>query len=71
MTPAAACSPALALNAWGPGAGSGDQHRRQPRAQEAVPFVLGSLGRLLDHPGVYVWGANDYYPPTFKNPCAT
>jgi len=36
--------------------------------QEAVPFVLGSLGRLLDHPGVYVWGANDYYPPTFKNP---
>jgi len=36
--------------------------------QEAVPYVLGSLGRLLDHPGVYVWGANDYYPPTFKNP---
>ena len=35
---------------------------------EAVPFVLGSLGRLLDHPGVYVWGANDYYAPTFKNP---
>jgi predicted MPP superfamily phosphohydrolase len=36
--------------------------------EEAVPFVLGSLGRLLDHPGVYVWGANDYYPPTLKNP---
>jgi predicted MPP superfamily phosphohydrolase len=36
--------------------------------EEAVPFVLGSLGRLLDHPGVYVWGANDSYPPTFKNP---
>jgi len=35
---------------------------------DAVPFVLGSLGRLLDHPGVYVWGANDYYPPIFKNP---
>jgi uncharacterized protein len=36
--------------------------------EEAVPFVLGSLGRLLDHPGVYVWGANDYYAPKFKNP---
>jgi uncharacterized protein len=36
--------------------------------EEAVPVVLGSLGRLLDHPGVYVWGANDYYAPTFKNP---
>jgi uncharacterized protein len=36
--------------------------------QEAVPFVLGSLGRLLDRPGVYVWGANDYYPPKFRNP---
>lgn len=36
--------------------------------QEAVPFVLGSLGRLLDRPGVYVWGANDYYAPKFRNP---
>jgi uncharacterized protein len=36
--------------------------------QEAVPFVLGSFGRLLDFPGVYVWGSNDYYAPTFKNP---
>jgi uncharacterized protein len=36
--------------------------------EEAVPFVLGSLGRLLDQPGVYVWGANDYYAPKFKNP---
>jgi uncharacterized protein len=36
--------------------------------QEAVPFVLGSFGRLLDCPGVYVWGSNDYYAPTFKNP---
>ena len=37
---------------------------------EAVPFVLRSLGRLLDVPGVYVWGSNDYYAPTFKNPLA-
>jgi predicted MPP superfamily phosphohydrolase len=35
---------------------------------EAVPFVLSSLGPLLDRPGVYVWGANDYYPPKFRNP---
>src|SRR3712207_6064478 len=35
---------------------------------DAVPFVLRSLGRLLDVPGVFVWGSNDYYAPTFKNP---
>ena len=35
---------------------------------DAVPFVLRSLGRLLDVPGVYVWGSNDYYAPGFKNP---
>jgi uncharacterized protein len=35
---------------------------------EAVPYVLRSLGRLLDVPGVYVWGSNDYYGPGFKNP---
>jgi predicted MPP superfamily phosphohydrolase len=34
----------------------------------AVPFVLASFGRLLDRLGVYVWGSNDYYGPTFKNP---
>jgi uncharacterized protein len=35
---------------------------------DAVPYVTRSLGRLLDVPGVYVWGSNDYYAPTFKNP---
>ena len=35
---------------------------------DAVQFVLASFGRLLDRPGVYVWGSNDYYAPTFKNP---
>jgi uncharacterized protein len=35
---------------------------------EAVGFVLRSLGRLLDVPGVFVWGSNDYYAPTVKNP---
>lgn len=35
---------------------------------DAVPAVLDGLGRLLDVPGVYVWGSNDYYAPTPKNP---
>ena len=36
--------------------------------QDAVPYVLDSLGGLLDRPGVYVWGTNDYYAPEFRNP---
>jgi uncharacterized protein len=35
---------------------------------DGVDLVTGSLGRLLDLPGVFVWGSNDYYAPTFKNP---
>jgi uncharacterized protein len=35
---------------------------------DAVGYVLESLDGLLDIPGVYVWGSNDYYGPTFKNP---
>ena len=35
---------------------------------DAVAYVLRSLGRLLDVPGVFVWGSNDYYAPTLKNP---
>jgi len=35
---------------------------------DAVPYVTRSLGRLLDVPGVYVWGSNDYFAPKFKNP---
>lgn len=34
----------------------------------AVPYVRRTLGRLLDVPGVFVWGSNDYFAPTFKNP---
>lgn len=37
-------------------------------SRRAVPYVTRSLGRLLQRPGVYVWGSNDYYAPTFKNP---
>lgn len=36
--------------------------------RDAVPYVSRALGRLLDVPGVYVWGSNDYFAPGFKNP---
>ncbi|HHV21355.1 MAG TPA: metallophosphoesterase [Propionibacterium sp.] len=32
------------------------------------PWVLEAYGRLLDLPGVYVWGSNDYLQPLLKNP---
>jgi uncharacterized protein len=35
---------------------------------EAVPEVLDALGPLLEFPGVYVFGSNDYYGPSFRNP---
>jgi len=34
----------------------------------AVPTVLAALGPLLDRPGLFVFGSNDYYGPTPKNP---
>jgi predicted MPP superfamily phosphohydrolase len=36
--------------------------------QHAVPAVLRALGPLLDRPGVFVFGSNDYYAPRPKNP---
>jgi uncharacterized protein len=36
--------------------------------QQAVPAVLRALNPLLDRPGVFVWGSNDYYAPRPKNP---
>jgi predicted MPP superfamily phosphohydrolase len=35
---------------------------------EAVPAVLDALGPLLERPGAFVMGSNDYYRPTVKNP---
>lgn len=35
---------------------------------EAVPVVLDALDGLLDIPGLYVFGSNDYYAPKPKNP---
>jgi uncharacterized protein len=34
----------------------------------AVPVVADALGKLLDVPGVYVLGSNDYYAPGMRNP---
>src|SRR4051794_3502694 len=34
----------------------------------SVGPLLASLGRLLDVPGVFVFGSNDYFSPTLRNP---
>jgi len=36
--------------------------------REAVPAVREALGPLLDLPGVFVMGSNDYFEPSFRNP---
>ncbi|MCX3059801.1 metallophosphoesterase [Streptomyces beihaiensis] len=35
---------------------------------EGVPEVLDALGPLMDFPGAYVFGSNDYYGPRLRNP---
>ena len=37
---------------------------------DAVAPVLAALDELLEVPGVFVFGSNDYVAPTFKNPLA-
>jgi predicted MPP superfamily phosphohydrolase len=34
----------------------------------SVPVVRDALGALLDAPGVFVFGSNDYFSPTLRNP---
>jgi len=36
--------------------------------QDSVPAVIDALGGLLHKPGFFVFGSNDYYAPTLKNP---
>lgn len=36
--------------------------------RDAVPAVRDALGPLLDVPGAFVMGSNDYYEPSFRNP---
>lgn len=35
---------------------------------EAVPETLDALGPLMEFPGAYVFGSNDYYAPKLRNP---
>jgi predicted MPP superfamily phosphohydrolase len=37
---------------------------------KAVPAVVQALGDLLSVPGVFVFGSNDYFGPTLKNPAS-
>ncbi|HEY0950504.1 metallophosphoesterase [Nocardioides sp.] len=34
----------------------------------SVPVVIEALGPLVDRPGVFVFGSNDYFSPTLRNP---
>ena len=36
--------------------------------QDSVEPIVEGLGALLDVPGVYVFGSNDYFAPTVRNP---
>ena len=36
--------------------------------QDSVPVVIDALAGLLSKPGFFVFGSNDYYAPTLKNP---
>ncbi len=36
--------------------------------RDAVPVVASSLGPLLEVPGVFVFGSNDYFEPSLRNP---
>ena len=36
--------------------------------EKSVPVVMDALGGLLDVPGVFVHGSNDYFAPTTRNP---
>jgi uncharacterized protein len=36
--------------------------------RDAVPLALAALEPLLEFPGVFVWGSNDYFAPSARNP---
>jgi predicted MPP superfamily phosphohydrolase len=36
--------------------------------QDSVPVLLDALGDLLQAPGVFVFGSNDYFAPSLRNP---
>ena len=53
----AALQPDLVVN-------TGDNHADA----QAWRSVIDCLGVLLERPGAFVWGSNDYFAPSFKNP---
>lgn len=55
----AACEPDLVIDT-----GDNLAHAR------SVPLLAEALGGLLDVPGAYVLGSNDYWAPTMRNPLA-
>jgi len=36
--------------------------------EDGIKSLISALGGLLDTPGLFVFGSNDYYAPRFKNP---
>ena len=36
--------------------------------KDGIDIALNALDELLDLPGLFVFGSNDYYAPKFKNP---
>ena len=36
--------------------------------KDGIKPLISTLGELLDTPGLFVFGSNDYYAPRFKNP---
>ncbi|MFM8841368.1 MAG: metallophosphoesterase [Actinomycetota bacterium] len=36
--------------------------------EDSIPLLRDALGPLLEKPGFFVFGSNDYYGPRFKNP---
>jgi predicted MPP superfamily phosphohydrolase len=36
--------------------------------KDGIKPLISALGKLLDTPGLFVFGSNDYYSPRFKNP---
>jgi predicted MPP superfamily phosphohydrolase len=37
-------------------------------SSKAIPLLIDALGALLERPGWFVFGSNDYYAPRLKNP---
>ena len=69
MTPGPAPQAGVAARARGARARPGRRHRRQPRRTATpCPWSCDALGPLLDVPGVFVHGSNDYFEPTLRNP---